>query len=440
LFGNVLSYAVAIFAGLMIARHLRRIAGGRRLFHATAIFFWVALPLFVISGDFRILPAVLIPLVMLLFLNFIAPEGLVARQLRRLGSMDGEGAAALGAYLQTRELLIRLGTSAGPHLLAHLRDEKNPRLHSFLLSVLGHTGGAGVFERLAGTVESGGRTERLLALGSLGHLGDPRGFAIAEQLLGGAKESALRANAAAALVRLDAERAAPLLIARLREEQEEGGLRRIAHEVVLASAGAARKLAEEFPSFPPERREEIGQALAGLAAEREWAPRVAPLLGGAPAPTPAPTPRANEADEADEADEAEALPSLEKIPRRASEQASALYRAFGIAFTPALETIRSIDVVFSTMRTGKGKTPDGGGGQVVTGLGSFLGECLRLSLGGEWQLDEAGGAPVLTGLGGKDVRAWPFAKVRRRLAGGDEEESLSRYCEALARAAKGGEA
>ena len=64
-----------------------------------------------------------------------------------------------------------------------------------------------------------------------------------------------------------------------------------------------------------------------------------------------------------------------------------------------------------------------GAEKLVNILGSFLGECLRLNYGGEWQMTENG-----LGVAFSDGNAaFPFNKIRKQIQNGSEDSIASFY-------------
>jgi hypothetical protein len=68
-------------------------------------------------------------------------------------------------------------------------------------------------------------------------------------------------------------------------------------------------------------------------------------------------------------------------------------------------------------------------GQMVSIFGAYVGETIRLTLGGQWSKDEEGQFSI-TGVGGKEVTAFPFSKLTKRFVEG-RQESLAVYFQSL---------
>jgi hypothetical protein len=64
-----------------------------------------------------------------------------------------------------------------------------------------------------------------------------------------------------------------------------------------------------------------------------------------------------------------------------------------------------------------------GAEKLVSILGSFLGECIRLNFGGEWQMTENGLAVAFF----DGNAAFPFNKIRKQIHNGSEDSIASFY-------------
>ncbi|HEX8248589.1 MAG TPA: hypothetical protein VF599_10480 [Pyrinomonadaceae bacterium] len=61
--------------------------------------------------------------------------------------------------------------------------------------------------------------------------------------------------------------------------------------------------------------------------------------------------------------------------------------------------------------------------RLISILGSFLGECIRLNYGGAWQMTENGLAVAFT----DGNAAFPFNKIRKQIHNGSEDSIASFY-------------
>lgn len=64
-----------------------------------------------------------------------------------------------------------------------------------------------------------------------------------------------------------------------------------------------------------------------------------------------------------------------------------------------------------------------GAEKLVNILGSFLGECIRLNYGGDWQMTENGLAVAFT----DGNAAFPFNKIRKQIHNGSEDSIAGFY-------------
>ena len=132
------------------------------------------------------------------------------------------------------------------------------------------------------------------------------------------------------------------------------------------------------------------------------------------------TPAGTEQPQQPEMSQEEARAFISQIPLQAEKHRELAKGVFGIELDYSADSILKLDKM---IQEGWPKPPtmlD----QVVLGFGSYLGEAIRHIHGGDWGFNPEQG--LYFDVGGRDIKIFPFAKVKKRFLNGDED-SLAYY-------------
>ncbi len=136
--------------------------------------------------------------------------------------------------------------------------------------------------------------------------------------------------------------------------------------------------------------------------------------------------RAEAGEQAEREHEEEPKRLVDSFPAYAEKHIEAIERNFEVRLSYDEASFARLDeIIEEGWGGGTPALPD----TTVLSFGSFVGECIRRLLGGQWEYDEEMGY-CLAGIGGTSAKVFPFGKVRKRFANG-EEDSLAFYYAAL---------
>lgn len=113
-------------------------------------------------------------------------------------------------------------------------------------------------------------------------------------------------------------------------------------------------------------------------------------------------------------------PITDLITKNAELVRSTASQKLGVAANYDIEGVRWLDGFINGQHLG---ASDEVKERLVQTLGSFLGECIRKTYGGEW-VDESGSWEIRFSQGNA---AYPFTKVRKQLQNGPEDSVLGMF-------------